>query len=390
MPRSTAVPKYRKHRASGQAVVTLNGRDFYLGRHGTKASQAEYDRLIGEWTANGRNLPSADARITVVELSVRYLKFAAGYYRKDGRSTDVLHKIKSAVRYLKPGYWRRPATDVGPLALKAIRQKMVEDGLSRSYINEHVARLKRMYKWAAAEELVPESAYRSLALVDGLKCGRTEARETSPVLPVDDTIVDATLPCLPEVVADMVRLQRRTGMRPAEVCLVRPCDLDRTSDVWVFTPESHKTQHHGRDRQIFIGAQGQAILLRYMARAADAYCFRPCDSEEKRLAQRNAARKTPLSCGNTRGSNRVKRPKKTAGDCYTTRSYRQAIYRGCDRAGIDRWAPNRLRHTAATEIRREFGLEAAQVILGHSQAAITQVYAERDAAKGIEVARQIG
>ena len=42
------------------------------------------------------------------------------------------------------------------------------------------------------------------------------------------------------------------------------------------------------------------------------------------------------------------------------------------------WAPNRLRHTRATEVRKQFGLEAAQVILGHAKADVTQVYAERD------------
>ena len=55
MPRLTkSVPKYRKHRASGQAIVTLNGRDHYLGPHRTQASRIEYDRLIGrvarKWT----------------------------------------------------------------------------------------------------------------------------------------------------------------------------------------------------------------------------------------------------------------------------------------------------------------------------------------------------
>ena len=56
MPRLVhALPKYRKHRSSGQAVVTLNGCDFYLGPHGTKASKLEYDRLIGEWFQNGRS-----------------------------------------------------------------------------------------------------------------------------------------------------------------------------------------------------------------------------------------------------------------------------------------------------------------------------------------------
>jgi hypothetical protein len=41
-------------------------------------------------------------------------------------------------------------------------------------------------------------------------------------------------------------------------------------------------------------------------------------------------------------------------------------------------------------VRREHGLEAAQVILGHSKADITQVYAERDLSKGLQVARAIG
>jgi integrase len=160
----------------------------------------------------------------------------------------------------------------------------------------------------------------------------------------------------------------------------------------------------------------KASWLRYLARDAEAYCFRPCDSEAKRRAENEAHRKTPVSCGNVRGSNRKHKPQQKPGERYTTDSYRRAIHRACDKAfphpklgyamkssfteGQEaelrrwqpqhRWSPNRLRHTAATEIRREFGLEAAQVILGHSQANVTQVYAERDLAKGLEVARQIG
>ena len=144
--------------------------------------------------------------------------------------------------------------------------------------------------------------------------------------------------------------------------------------------------------------------------------FGPCDSEEKRRAALHAERKTPLSHGNKPGSNRKRKPNRQPGDRYTTASYRRAIHRGCDKAfphptlgyrmrstftdeqrtvlkkwqSEHRWSPNQLRHAAATEIRREFGLEAAQVILGHSQANVTQVYAERDIAKGLEVARLIG
>jgi integrase len=193
-------------------------------------------------------------------------------------------------------------------------------------------------------------------------------------------------------------------------------DLDRASDVWKYRPESHKTQHHGKDRVIYMGPQAQGIMLRYLARDSKAYCFRPCDSEAKRQAARHAARKTPLSCGNKPGTNRRPKPKRAAGEHYSVNAYRRAIHRACDVAfphpdmgnakeselspaqllelrecrDDHRWAPNQLRHTAATEIRKTFGLEAAQIALGHSQANITQVYAERDMQKGIEVARRIG
>jgi hypothetical protein len=46
--RNSRTPSYRLHRASGQAVVTLNGRDVYLGLHGTQASRDAYDRAIAE------------------------------------------------------------------------------------------------------------------------------------------------------------------------------------------------------------------------------------------------------------------------------------------------------------------------------------------------------
>jgi hypothetical protein len=54
MPRRPITPSYRLHKPSGQAVVTLNYQDKYLGPHGSPESRAAYDRLIAEWLANGR------------------------------------------------------------------------------------------------------------------------------------------------------------------------------------------------------------------------------------------------------------------------------------------------------------------------------------------------
>jgi hypothetical protein len=96
MPKlSNSVPKYRKHRASGQAIVSLNGYDHYLGPYGTKASTQEYDRRIAEWLENGRQPRlSVDDAITIVELCARYWRFAKEYYRKDGRCTKVAPAIR--------------------------------------------------------------------------------------------------------------------------------------------------------------------------------------------------------------------------------------------------------------------------------------------------------
>jgi len=83
MPRlAHSLPRYSKHRASGQAVVTLSGQDFYLGPHNTAASKREYDRVIAEWLARGRR-PLFSHDITVVELMDSYVEFARGYYLKN-------------------------------------------------------------------------------------------------------------------------------------------------------------------------------------------------------------------------------------------------------------------------------------------------------------------
>jgi len=164
-----------------------------------------------------------------------------------------------------------------------------------------------MFKWAASHELIPAAVCQALATVPGLRKGRSAARESKAVPPVPNDVVDATLPHLPPVVADMVRFQRLTGCRPGEVCSIRPCDVDRSGEVWLYRPESHKTEHHGRERIVYIGPQAQAVLLPYLApgyrypclplpsavlRDAAVYCFSPAESEQKRHVEQWASRKT--------------------------------------------------------------------------------------------------
>jgi integrase len=428
MPRLShgSVPKYRKHKASGQALVTIAGRGYYLGPYKSKASLVEYDRLITEWLAAGRpaSFGAPPDELTVLQLIVRYLQFAKRRYHRPDRRTDEYGCICESMKPLKRLYGHTPAAQFGPTAFKAVRMSLINSGLARSTVNGRMARIRRMFKWAAAEELIPASIPQSLSMVEGLRKGETEARESEPVRPVSDQDFQAVLPHLPEVVADMARVQRLTGCRPGEVCALRPCDVDRSGDVWIYQPSDHKTAHRGRERLIFIGPKAQDVLRPYLLRPAESFCFQPCESEKKRRAALHAARNTPLSCGNRPGTNKSPKPARPAGEQYDTAAYRRTLWRACHLAfpapeplgrregetlkawnarlteqqkkelaewqSSHRWSPNQLRHSTATEIRKRYGLEAAQVILGHSKADVTQIYAERDLALGVRVAAEVG
>src|SRR5262245_50617478 len=112
------VPKLCKHSATGQAVVRLNGKDLYLGPHGTAAAKAEYDRKIAEWLANGRQLPDADGRLSVAELIVAYIRHAETYYTKAGAATTEYELIRQSMKWLKESHARICVDEFGPRAFK--------------------------------------------------------------------------------------------------------------------------------------------------------------------------------------------------------------------------------------------------------------------------------
>ena len=156
---SKRVPRYRHHKPSGQAVVTLDGHDVYLGKHGTPESRAEYDRVVSEWLANGRRLPvqrdgTSPSDRTVNELLVGFMAYAEQHYRHaDVTPTSEITDYKLSLRPLKHLYGDTPVKEFGPLALKAVRQLMV-DGyvhprygpqppLARRLVNQRVGRIVR-------------------------------------------------------------------------------------------------------------------------------------------------------------------------------------------------------------------------------------------------------
>ncbi len=447
MSRPRGIPSYRRHKLSGQAVVTLTDssgqrRDVYLGSYGTVASRQEYARVIGEWEAAGQRLPAQDVQtsdLSMHELILAYWQHAEKYYgfhidteRGDGAC------LRSVLAVVKLLYGKTRAADFGPLALKASREKMIAKGWSRSYVNAQVDRLRRMFKWAAGEELLPVSIYHNLQAVEGLRRGKTAAKESAKVKPANPEHVEAALPFMPTTVQGMIRFQQLTGCRPTEACLLRALDLDMSNPkCWVYRPGSdqgehgaHKTAHHGHDRAILIGPRGQEVIRPFLTTDLTAYLFRPKEATRERNDKQRAKRQTPLYPSHVRHqvSKRKKRPRRTPGEHYSARVYARCIARACDHAfplpeslaprqleenktesrsvwwkrltaeereAVRSWRrehrfhPNQLRHSRATEL-RSHGLDMVKTILGHSKVETSQVYAEKDMLAAMELVSRIG
>lgn len=409
---SHELPSYRLHKPKGLAVVRLNGRDIYLGPYGTPESRTAYERVIAEWLANGKQLPAnrpietvTHNAFTVNDLILAFMEHAKAYYVKNGQPTGEIPNLKEALRPAATLYGTSAVTQFTPSALKAVRQSIVDSGVCRNVVNNRVNRIRRMFKWGVESELVPSSVLFALQAVSPLKRGRTEARETKPVEPVADELVEPVLKVVSRQIAAMIQLQRITGMRPNEVTAMRQGDIDMSDKTWIYVPASHKTEHHGRSRRIYLGPRAQEVLKPFLDSVPEAYLFSPEAAVEELRAEQRANRRTPMTPSHA-ARRRKSKPQRKPGSRYDTSSYAYAIARGCERAFpppetlteeqreawrlSHRWSPNQLRHTAATELRKEFGIEAARVVLGHTSPAVTMIYAAADEKAAAKIMSQVG
>ena len=443
-------PSYRQRKGYDQAVVTLTDsvtgyrKDYWLGLYGSPESRELYHRVLAQWESSGRRLPvtlddkPADiAQVSVAEVLAAYWTWAVTHY-----GSSELGCLRVVIRLLRQMFGSTPAGDFGPNRLRLIRDQMIvgdenadppRNPWARRTVNHNVHRLVAIFKWAASHEMVPASVYERLKTVAALRRGATAARETEQVRPVSLEQVEAVRPYLSRQVNALISLQLHTGARGGELFRLRPIGIQIHDDlgIWTIEPADHKTAYRGHSRTIFLGPRAQAVIEPFLAgRSVDAYLFSPAEAEADRRSAARAARKTPSEPGNRPGTNRRDQPERAPGDHYTANSYRVAIQRACDRAfpppdhlrprvlpngrretkqaflcrlteaereelrrwrERHRWHPHQLRHAAGTRIRRECGLEAAQLALGHSSAKVTDaVYAERDMARVIDVMRKIG
>jgi integrase len=439
----TPLPSYRHHKPSGRAYsdftdpATGRRRTICLGKWNSVESKREHARLCSE-LASGR-AGTADG-ISVSELFLAFLRHAEQHYRDpDGNPTTELKNLKAVMKFARETHGHIPVTEFGPLALKAVRNRLIDRGLCRSSINKDIIRLRHIFKWGCGEELVPPSVFEGLRAVAGLQAGRSSAKEREPILPVPLDVYERTLPHLPRMARTVIEVMRWTGCRPGEAMRLKLAEIDRTGDVWVWRPTRHKTRHKGKKRAIVFGPNAQRVILEFVRgrchapplvfdvtdaaerkRAADAYdrAHRPVDAALLREIARpvevvsgyvfaptdflfDPARDRLERYAEMRSKRRSKvtpsqicrkkaKPVRVPAKRYYPTALNHAVALAAEKAGLDRWHPNQLRHLRGTETRKRFGLEGAQVLLGHDRADVTQIYAERDEAKAVEIARQSG
>jgi integrase len=354
------LPSLRRHKPTSQAVVTLSGHDHNLGtwpasrKTAPPAIQFAYERLIAEWLAGNRQpltspsvagtssnpIPmlsdsAGDEALTIAGLLVAYWNFAETYYRKpDGSPSPELICLRAALGPLRMDD-DLPAAAFSPLKLKGVRETMIDTGLTRATINRNVGRVKRVFALAVENELVPPAISHGLHAVKGLKAGRSGAKEGRKVQPAHPELVEQTLPHLPPIVADIVRVQLLTRMRSTEVCRLQPSDIDRSADVWEYRPAEHKTAHRGKERVVSIGPKAQGVRAPHLGGLGPIdFVFSPARSEARRRAEAAARRKT-ARWRSHQARNRKKRkvrPRRVAAERYTRTIYWCSVTRGCERA----------------------------------------------------------
>jgi integrase len=280
-----------------------------------------------------------------------------------------VHNIREAVGPVREKFGYLHVADFGPLQLRQIRNRWIEQGLARNTINARIIRVKRFFRWLVPHELVDDRILTRLDAVGSLMPGRG-GKETRPKEPVPWETVEKTLPLLPEMVRAMVLFGWHSGARPSEICVLTTGMVDQTDEVWIARLEKHKTQIWGHDREIPIARSAQNVLTPWLRPGEpDEPIFSP-----RRVDARQAKRKG----------------KRLPGRSYSRAAFQQVIRRACRRGGIPEWSPNQLRHAYGSRLREFAGIEASQIALGHVKPDTTLIYTAHAKKRMLDAANEKG
>jgi integrase len=401
-------PKPRCHK--GAAVLdTYDGdkrRTVTLGPWGSEQASIEYERVLTRLRADKSAAPpplgsaptSVAADLTVAEALVRYTEYIDRYYvNPDGTPTGTADDIKITLGYIRRLFAHLFLREFDVRCFKAVRQALVDDGRVRNQVNRRAGMVRSFIRWCVAEELpVAIGVLERLRAVRALASGRDGVPEGEPRAPADPATVEKVLPLLSKPVAAIIGLLRLTGARPSEILNLKPCEIDRTGDMWTLTPTRHKGSWRGKARVIYLGPAARTLLTPWLLKTPgpDAYVFSPARFTAEKNAERSANRKTKRWPSHMKRNQRKRKGaigKRQPRDHYSHLAVSCAVRRACKKAKVTPFTPYELRHLRASEIREQYSLEHVRAVLGHSFAGMSDHYSKAaDKALAAKVSAEAG
>jgi integrase len=329
--KNNVLPSYLLYSQSGQARTRIDGRDHLLAPYRSEESRIRYAQLIAQ-VAGGlpvdplgggsnrgslpRNESEADSGPSVAELLLAFKTHAEAYYVKGGKKTAEVNCFASAIRPVRKLFAMLPAPDFGPLHLKAVQVRFVDEGWSRGFSNKSTNRVRHVWKWGVGNGLVPVATWQALTAVPPLKAGHTTAPDHKRREAVSDEHIEAVRPHLAQHLRDLFGLLRATGAWPSELLGLSMADINTTGEIWIADLTDHKNAHRGLSRKLFFCPKSQLILRRLPATGP------------------------LLSIART--------------------YFSEVLKRACIEAKVPPFVPYALRHAKATELRDTMSIEAAK------------------------------
>lgn len=357
MAKRKQAPKLCRHKARnlGYATDPTTGKEIYFGPWGLASTQEAYQRWVSEFFAPDEVAHRPNPTATVADLVERYLLWAKKYYRKraSGKTSTEINCIRQALNELAPWFDTlcasfKPSDLIAVRSAACARKQRGQDGgssgkpLKISTINAMIVRIRRMFARGVEWEIVPETVYRALMCVAHLSWRTApHLEESTPVQPVDLDVVRQVFPHLNQKFRLMLRLHLFTGARLEEICSMRWSEIHPFRDgLSVYSPGEHKTAHHGIDKRIYI--RDELITeMKALKGGLDHVFLSWCTGRSKSY----------------RG------PVQPSGYRQAIERAQKRLARSRDAAGLPplpRWTLLQIRHTVATRIRQQHGIEGAQ------------------------------
>jgi integrase len=201
---------------------------------------------------------------------------------------------------------------------------------------------------------------------------------------VEDEVIERTLLLLPPVYQAIIRILWWTGARPKEILRMRVEDIEREvvednglkTEMWSLSPKKHKTAKKNKRRVIAFGSREQAVLIPYLAgKKAEDFVFRPEDAIAERKQSARAKRKTKLQPSQVERERMFKEnPKCRYNPSFATTAVGNALRDAIANANktlpggerIPEWTLYSLRHKYVSEYVEKYGVEAAALMVGHT------------------------